>query len=164
MQEKPEDELRKIFSLKSGQEIDQGTIVRLKARMAQEFREQLLVGAPSNADEEGLRRLSRELRSGKLVVKLFLRYKLHAKLYLFYQHSNPITHSDFWKNISAYLLGPNFNVMPTVLIPAQFKANSIGIPPLVDVDGTHTLLVTLGYAIIFAVVAVVLTWRRDVKE
>ncbi len=26
------------------------------------------------------------------------------------------------------------------------------------------LLVTLGYAIIFAVVAVVLTWRRDVKE
>jgi hypothetical protein len=78
MQEKPEDELRKIFSLKSGQEIDQGTIVRLKARMAQEFREQLLVGAPSNADEEGLRRLSRELRSGKLVVKLFLRHKLHA--------------------------------------------------------------------------------------
>ncbi len=91
MQEKPEDELRKIFSLKSGQEIDQGTIVRLKARMAQEFREQLLVGAPSNADEEGLRRLSRELRSGKLVVKLFLRHKLHAKLYLFYQQSNPIT-------------------------------------------------------------------------
>jgi DUF917 family protein len=54
MQEKPEDELRKIFSLKSGQEIDQGTIVRLKARTAQEFREQLLVGAPSNTDEEGL--------------------------------------------------------------------------------------------------------------
>jgi len=85
MQEKPEDELRKIFSLKSGQEIDQGTIVRLKARMAQEFREQLLVGAPSNADEGGLRRLSRELRSGKLVVKLFLRHKLHAKLYVLYQ-------------------------------------------------------------------------------
>lgn len=75
-----------------------------------------------------------------------------------------LTHSDFWKNISAYLLGPNLNVMPTVLIPAQFKANSIGIAPLVDVDGTHTLLVTLGYAIVFAVVAVVLTWRRDVKE
>ncbi len=91
MQEKPEDELRRVFSLKSGQETDQGTIVRLKARMAQEFREQLLVGAPSNADEEGLRRLSRELRSGKLVVKLFLRHKLHAKLYLLYQRSNPIT-------------------------------------------------------------------------
>jgi len=30
--------------------------------------------------------------------------------------------------------------------------------------GYTILLVTLGYAIIFAVVAVVLTWRRDVKE
>ena len=75
-----------------------------------------------------------------------------------------ITHSDFWLNISAYLLGPNLNAMPTVLIPAQFKANSLGIPPLVPVDGTHTLLVTLGYAIVFAVTAVVLSWRRDVKE
>jgi len=75
-----------------------------------------------------------------------------------------ITRSDFWLNISAYLLGPNLNVIPTVLIPAQFKANSLGIPPLVPVDGTHTLLVTLGYAIVFAVTAVVLTWRRDVKE
>jgi ABC-2 type transport system permease protein len=75
-----------------------------------------------------------------------------------------ITHSDFWRNVSAYLLGPNLNVMPAVLLPAQIKANSIGITPLVDVDGTHTLLVTLVYALIFAVVAVVLTWRRDVKE
>ncbi|MFL5657524.1 MAG: hypothetical protein ACJ8CB_25495 [Ktedonobacteraceae bacterium] len=75
-----------------------------------------------------------------------------------------ITHSDFWRNVSAYLLGPNLNVMPAVLLPAQLKANSIGITPLVDVDGTHTLLVTLVYALIFAVVAVVLTWRRDVKE
>jgi len=93
MQEKPEDELRKIFSLKGEQGIDQSTVVRLKARMAQEFRQQLLVGAPSNEDEEGLRRLSRELRSGKLVVKLFLRHKLHAKLYLLYRTdpNNPIT-------------------------------------------------------------------------
>ena len=93
MQEKPEDELRKIFSLKGEQSIDQGTVARLKARMAQEFRQQLLLGAPSNADEEGLRRLSQELRGGKLVVKLFLRHKLHAKLYLLYRTdpNNPIT-------------------------------------------------------------------------
>lgn len=88
MQEKPEDELRKIFSLKGKQEIDQGTVKRLQKQMAQEFRAQLLVGAPSNADEEGLRRLSRQLHDGKLVVKLFLRHKLHAKLYLFHQPDN----------------------------------------------------------------------------
>ncbi len=88
MQEKPEDELRHLFSLTGAQEIDQSTIVRLRKQMAQEFRQQLLIGAPSNEDEEGLRRLSCELRSGKLAVKLFLRHKLHAKLYLLHQPDN----------------------------------------------------------------------------
>ena len=93
MQDKPEDELRKVFSLKSGQEIDQSTVIRLKTRIAQDFREQLLVGAPTNADHEGLRRLSAQLRAGRVVVKLFLRHKLHAKLYLCYRTdpNNPIT-------------------------------------------------------------------------
>src|SRR6266702_3747004 len=93
MQDKPEDELRKVLSLKSGQGIDQSTVIRLKMRIAQDFREQLLVGAPTNADQEGLRRLSAQLRAGRLVVKLFLRHKLHAKLYLCYRTdpNNPIT-------------------------------------------------------------------------
>src|SRR5215472_8239902 len=82
MQEKPEDELRKIFSLRDDQEIDQKTVIRLKKRVAQDFREQLLIGAPTNKDQEGLRRLCAQLRAKRLVVKLFLRYKLHAKLYL----------------------------------------------------------------------------------
>src|SRR5690242_15390560 len=42
MQEKPEDELRKVFSLRSDQSIDQATVVRLKKRVAQDFRAQLL--------------------------------------------------------------------------------------------------------------------------
>jgi ABC-2 type transport system permease protein len=75
-----------------------------------------------------------------------------------------LTHNDFWSNITAYLLGPNLNVMPSVILPLQLKANSIGIPPLVAVNGTHTLLVTLVYGLIFAAVAIVLTWKRDVKE
>jgi hypothetical protein len=93
MQDKPEDELRKVFSLKSEQGIDQSTVIRLKTRIAQDFREQLLVGAPTNADQEGLRRLSAQLKAGRLVVKLFLRHKLHAKLYLCYRTdpNNPIT-------------------------------------------------------------------------
>src|SRR6266702_6666116 len=90
MQDKPEDELRKIFSLKEGQDVDQSTVVRLKTKIAQEFREQLLIGAPTNDDQGGLRRLSRQLREKRLVVKLFLRHKLHAKLYLLYQR-HPVT-------------------------------------------------------------------------
>src|SRR5713226_10611326 len=87
MAERPEDELRKLFSLRSGQEIDQSTVVRLKQRMAQEFRQQLVMGAPTNQDQEGLRRLSAQLKAKRVVVKLFLRHKLHAKLYLLFQQS-----------------------------------------------------------------------------
>ncbi|HEX6479057.1 MAG TPA: helicase-related protein [Ktedonobacteraceae bacterium] len=84
MAERPEDELRKVFSLRGEQDVDQATVVRLKTQVAMSFREQLLIGAPSNRDQEGLRRLSAQLRSGRVVVKLFLRHKLHAKLYLLY--------------------------------------------------------------------------------
>ena len=91
MQDKPEDDMRQLFSLRGEQRMDQGVVVRLKQRMAQEFRQQLLVGAPSNEDYEGLRRLSSHLRSGRLSVKLFLRHKLHAKLYLLYQPEHPVT-------------------------------------------------------------------------
>ncbi|MBV9228161.1 MAG: ABC transporter permease [Chloroflexi bacterium] len=75
-----------------------------------------------------------------------------------------ITQNDVWRNVSAYVLGPNLNVMPAVLLPASIRPNSIGITPLVEVSGVHTLWVALIYALIFAVVAVALTWRRDVKE
>src|SRR5712691_8116243 len=92
MQDKPQDELRKAFSLAGIQEMDNREAARLKKHMAEEFREQLMMGAPSNADEEGLRRLSVQLKAKKVVVKLFLRYKLHAKLYLLYRTdpNNPV--------------------------------------------------------------------------
>ena len=89
MQDKPEDELRKIFSLRDDQGMDNAVVSRIKKRVAQEFRDQLLVGAPTNADQEGLRRLSEQLRSKRLVVKLFLRHHLHAKLYLLYNSKHP---------------------------------------------------------------------------
>ena len=90
MQDKPEDDLRKVFSLRGDQGMDQATVARLKHRVAQEFRDQLQIGAPTNADQQGLRRLSEQLRSKRLVVKLFLRHKLHAKLYLLY-NQHPVT-------------------------------------------------------------------------
>ncbi len=88
MHDRPQDELRKVFRLKSDDDdewIDQETVLRLKKRVAQEFRDQLAVGAPSNEDQKGLRRLSEQLKTGRVVVKLYLRHKLHAKLYLLYR-------------------------------------------------------------------------------
>src|SRR5947209_5014874 len=61
MHEKPQDELRKVFSLRVEQGVDNATVARIKTRVAQEFREQLMIGAPLNEDKEGLRRLSKQL-------------------------------------------------------------------------------------------------------
>jgi PLD-like domain len=83
MQALPQEEVRESFSLAaSADALDQQTVIRLKKQMAEEFHAQLTFGAPSNADEAGLRRLSRQIKAKKVVVKLFLRHRLHAKLYL----------------------------------------------------------------------------------
>lgn len=86
MQRLPQDELREGFSLlKRDEELDNQTAIRLKKKLAQEFREQLTVGIPTNADEAGLRRLAAQIRAKKVTVKLFLRHPLHAKLYLLFR-------------------------------------------------------------------------------
>ena len=83
MQRPPQDDLRDSFRLgQSLDGLDNQTALRLKRRLAGEFRDQLMIGAPANEDEAGLRRLARQIRGKKVVVKLFLRHPLHAKLYL----------------------------------------------------------------------------------
>ena len=91
MQPPPEDIFRDAMRLNQGDDgIDNQTALRLKQRLAEEFREQLTVGVPTHADEKGLRQLARQIRDDKVKVKLFLRHPLHAKLYLLYR-PDPIT-------------------------------------------------------------------------
>jgi superfamily II DNA or RNA helicase len=86
MQGRPEDEIRAAMSITPGKEgIDQQTALRLKKKLAQEFRDQLAIGVPTNEDEAGLRRLAAQIKAKKVVVKLFLRHPLHAKLYLLFR-------------------------------------------------------------------------------
>lgn len=83
MQRLPKDEVHSAFSLSPEDlGIDNSTVIRYKKQIAQEFCEQLTWGAPTNQDEVGLRRLSQQIKTQKVIVKLFLRYHLHAKLYL----------------------------------------------------------------------------------
>lgn len=94
MQRLAQDELRLAYSLLPQEDqISQKAVIRLKRRLAQEFRAQLTFGAPTDEDEAGLRRLSAQLKMGKVVVRLFLRNTLHAKLYLCFRPdpNNPIT-------------------------------------------------------------------------
>jgi phosphatidylserine/phosphatidylglycerophosphate/cardiolipin synthase-like enzyme len=93
MQKLPEEELQEAYRLLNSDEaLDNQRAVRLKRIVAQKFREQLTIGAPTNADEAGLRRLARQIKDGKVVVKLHLRHTLHAKLYLLFRE-DPVSPS-----------------------------------------------------------------------
>ena len=83
MQTLPREELQAFLSLNSEEKrIDTQEAISRKRRYVEEFRAQLTFGAPNNQDEAALRRLSAQLKAGKVTVKLFLRHTLHAKLYL----------------------------------------------------------------------------------
>ena len=90
----PQDELRQAMRLsKSESGMDNQTALRLKKKLAEEFREQLTVGVPTNEDEVGLRQLAAQIKAKKVIVKLFLKHPLHAKLYLLFRPDpvNPTT-------------------------------------------------------------------------
>ena len=94
MQRLPEEDCRiALGAMKGDDQIDNATALRLKRRLAEEFRTQLMLGTPTNEDEAGLRRLAAQIKQKKVVVKLFLRHPLHAKLYLLFRKdaNNPAT-------------------------------------------------------------------------
>lgn len=86
MQRLAQDQLRDALSLvHTGDGIDNQTAIHLKKKLAEEFRQQLMIGTPTNADEAGLQRLAAQIKAKKVVVKLYLRHQLHAKLYLLFR-------------------------------------------------------------------------------
>jgi superfamily II DNA or RNA helicase len=94
MQRPPHEEIRELYrQTAEGGLIDNATASRLKMQFAAHLREQITLGIPTGQDEAGLRRLAKQLRAKQLVVKLFLPYPLHAKLYLLFRDdiNNPIT-------------------------------------------------------------------------
>lgn len=94
MQRLPHDELRDAMRRgDSAYRMDNKTALQLKKKLALEFREQLVTGMPTEEDERGLQRLAKQLRSGTIITKLYLKHSLHAKLYLFFRTDpiNPIT-------------------------------------------------------------------------
>ena len=94
MQRPDHEEIRDLYradKIEGG--IDNASAVRFKTQFAAHLREQITLGIPTGKDEKGLQRLSAQLRAGQAVVKLFLPYALHAKLYLLFRDdvNNPIT-------------------------------------------------------------------------
>jgi len=103
MQKMPVDILREYFSAEEGHIIDQAEAVKLKKKLAQEFKEQLTIGTPTEADERALRMLSQQMKDKKVVVKLHLRFTLHAKLYIAYRKDN-------WTSVKSFLGSSNLTL------------------------------------------------------
>ncbi|MCX7002787.1 MAG: helicase-related protein [bacterium] len=101
MQKRPDEELRAALRLSDNEhEISNEIAAKLKKKVAIEFRDQLMLGAPSNADEQALRHLAAQMRAGKVVVKVFLKHLLHAKLYILHRE-------DFDSPLVSYLGSSN---------------------------------------------------------
>jgi len=83
MHRAPEEEMR-LAQGAARQEalLDGPTAARLRHRAAENFKRQLEFGIPTAEAERALQQLARQLRARQVQVKLFLRYPLHAKLYL----------------------------------------------------------------------------------
>jgi hypothetical protein len=92
MQKLPHDQLREWLSDEAEKAPDNKTLANLKKEAAREFRKQLTIGYPTDADEAGLKRLVKQLKEGRLKVKLFLRHSLHAKLYLAHRQDTSSDH------------------------------------------------------------------------
>ncbi len=84
MHRPPEELVRSIYG-REKQLVDAEYANRCKLQIANEFKRQLLIGLPTKQDEWTLRRLSAQLKNGKVCVKLYLKEPLHAKLYLAYR-------------------------------------------------------------------------------
>lgn len=92
MQKQPSEILHEYFALNHDDPIDNSRANKIRKQFANEFKQQLTVGLPTEQDEISLQKLSKQIKGGKVVVKLFLKHTLHAKLYLAYREDsfNPL--------------------------------------------------------------------------
>jgi ABC-type transport system involved in multi-copper enzyme maturation permease subunit len=88
------------------------------------------------------------------------------------------THSDLWLKVSGFLLGPLLNRLPDYIAPpwhaiAQTPTGPVtvtshfsgfGALPLTPVSSAQALTVIGAYAVVFALIAVIVTWRRETRD
>ena len=100
MQKMPREVLQEHFDYPEGHLIDNSEVNKQRRLLAEEFKSQLTIGTPTETDKRALRKLSRQMKEGKVAVKLHLRFTLHAKLYIAYR-------DDKWTSVKSFLGSSN---------------------------------------------------------
>lgn len=77
-----------------------------------------------------------------------------------------VTQNDAWNTVSGYFLGPLLNRLPTTLLPVEARSGfeSFGSGAFTPISIPHALWVIFAYALVCCVLALVPTWKRDVRE
>ncbi|TAK62802.1 MAG: NgoFVII family restriction endonuclease [Bacteroidetes bacterium] len=127
MQKLPVDILREYFYRDEDHIFDQAEASKLKKRLAQEFKDQLTIGAPTEHDEIALRKLSRQMKEKKVVVKLHLRYPLHAKLYLAFSNDKRVPVVGFLGSSNLTLAGLSKQGELNIDVLEQDAANKLAL-------------------------------------
>jgi superfamily II DNA or RNA helicase len=88
MTKTPQQELLENFTDPEALKLDNVMANQYRKKLAADFSEQLTYGFPTHGDELILQKLLKQLKTGRVVVKLFLQHQLHAKLYLAHSDGN----------------------------------------------------------------------------
>lgn len=107
----------------SQKRLDNDYVIKAKRLIAQEFRRQLLLGNPDKKSEQTLRRLSQQMKNGKVCVKLYLNGTLHAKLYLTYRPNDRSLPQDAIMG-SSNLTFPGLNSQGELNAPFRDEAHT----------------------------------------
>ena len=87
MHQPPEEWIRRHYG-KDEFVPDPNFVREQKMKIALGYGRQLLLGRPTATDEWTLRRLALQMKEGRVTVKLYLRHRLHAKLYVAHNPDN----------------------------------------------------------------------------
>jgi ABC-2 type transport system permease protein len=71
-------------------------------------------------------------------------------------------HNDFFNKLAGFLLGPILNVLPQLIGLNQLlqQGNFVNL----SIGGTQALLTILAYGVLFLMVSLLVTWKKDIKE
>ena len=90
MTEDPQAEMRRLMRTRQSPPPDADSAFEAFGEAIREFRAQLEVGLPTPTDEQALRMLRHQLRTGEVDLRLYLAHRLHAKLYLAHRDDIPV--------------------------------------------------------------------------